>query len=398
MSFSLSAPAPPMPPAPRNRRGLLLLASAAFHVAILTPVLLNTVFVPRFTEDGEFEVWLEMEPRPQDRVRPRPEPREKPQTQAVKPSPEPVVSEAERAEAIEKAIEEVAQANPQASLEQLQSLAIQLVEQRAEISETLDNAPSPTVSDLNTNALPTVSTPITRPVIEAIDGPASASQLSPIGASAIPNVQAAQADAQGTEKDDDEEGSLDAPIPRRARMDEGTEAALAAAAAGGALDDAWTYRPDAGGGGAAGGQAASAGSGGGPNGHNTATRGRIYYGGSTTPIDCTQPQMLSDVQRLSCDSAEARRMRASAERGVRVQGTGNAARDGQLGAVGAARIQNYESLRSVHGGTGNPIRDTTGSGNNDVLDEMSGTNREVRKLQEQIGASNGPRPPTRGND
>ena len=380
---------------------MLLLASALVHIAVLVPVALNTVFIPSFQDDQDnFEVWIDMERdflRPvetPDRIKPKPEEQTQPDTppQVVPEQPKP---DPQR----ERLIEQITAANPDITVEQLQALLPQIVEQRPEVSEALDAPPGSAVSDLNTTALPSVVAPVTRPMIEAIDGPRANAPLAPLSSASLPSLNPAEQAGQTT---DAQVGAPDAPIPRRARIDDDAEAALAAAAQGGALDDAWTYRPEAGGSGATGGQAGGqrdpmAGQGGLAG--NTATRtGRIYYGQGTTPVDCTQPQMLSDIQRLSCDSAEARRIRSAMERGVRVQGSGDDARDGQLGAQGTQRMQDYDRRRLPMGVGVSQGSTQGGSGQGEILDEMSGTNREIRKLQEQIGASNGPRAPARGND
>ncbi|WP_292050478.1 MULTISPECIES: hypothetical protein [unclassified Brevundimonas] len=396
MSFSLSAPPPPISPSPRKQRAMLLMASAVAHIVVLVPIALNTVFIPSLDDDSSFEVWIDME-----RDRPRPE-RERllPQDRPIPPENtedtprEEPITEAER----ERLIEEIIAARPDVTVEQIEALLPQLAEQRPQEVERLDSAPTSSVADLNITALPNVSAPVTRPTIEAIDGPRANAAVAPLSSASLPSIQSADQAGQATE---DEAGSPDAPIPRRARIDEDALGALDAAARGGALDDAWTYRPEAGGGGQSGQTGGQTGgqidplSGRGGVSGNTATRtGRIYYGQGTTPIDCTQPQMLSDVERLSCDSAEQRRIRASMERGVRVQGTGNAARDANLGAVGAHRMEEYESRRRTNGGVGVSQGSMLGgSGQGEILDEMSGTNREIRKIQEQIGASNGPKPP-----
>lgn len=399
MSFSLSATPPPMPPSSRRQRGALLLASALIHVAVLVPVALNIVFLPTYNDvDHSFEVWIDME-----RDVPRPEPRTRPEERVLEQpvqEPELVPEELTVDPVREQIIEQIIAANPQITEQQLSAILPQIVEQRSQITESLDAAPGSQTSELNSSTLPGLAAPVTRPVIEAIDGPTANAQVAPLSSSSLPSLQTADREGQASSQSD--VGALDAPVPRRARIDDEAEAALAAAARGGALDDAWTYRPEAGGGAApaqGGGQTDPMSGQGGLAG-NTATRtGRIYYGQGTTPVDCTQPQMLSDVQRLSCDSAEARRIRQAIERGVRVGGSGNASRDAQLGSVGAARMENYESLRRpASGGTGNPILNTTGSGRGAELDALSGTNREIRKIQEQIGASNGPRPPPPDNE
>lgn len=399
MSFSLSAPPPPITPSPRRQRGALLVASALIHIAVLVPVALNTVFLPKFEDEDSFEVWIDM---PRDTPRPTPKPQERreqpPVVEETDVPLEPTPEETKVDPVREQLIEKIVAANPQITQEQLSAILPQIVEQKPQVSERLEMTQGAQVSDLNNSTLPGLAAPVTRPVIEAIDGPTANTQIAPLDSSALPSLQSAEREGQASQSD---MGSPDTPIPRRARIDDEAEAALAAAARGGALDDAWTYRPEAGGApGSQGGQRTDPMSGQGGLAGNTATQtGRIYYGQGATPVDCTQPQMLSDIQRLSCDSADQRRIRQAIERGVRVQGSGNGARDAQLGAVGAARMENYEALRRpASGGTGNPILDTTGSGRGAELDAMSGTDREVSKLQQQIGASNGPRPPPRGND
>ena len=398
MSFSLSAPPPPISPSPRKQRAMLLMASALAHIVVLVPIALNTVFIPTLDDDTSFEVWIDMErDRPQpERERPlTPERTIPPEITEDTPREEPM-PEAER----ERLIEEIIAARPDFTVEQIEALLPQLAEQRPQEVERLDSAPTTSVADLDITALPNVSAPITRPTIEAIDGPRANATLAPLSSASLPSIQSAD---QAGQTSADQLGSPDAPIPRRARIDEDALGALDAAARGGALDDAWTYRPEAGGGGQSGqtgGQTDPLSGRGGVSG-NTATRtGRIYYGQGTTPVDCTQPQMLSDVERLSCDSAEQRRIRASVERGVRVQGTGNNARDAYLGAVGAHRMEEHEARRRTNGGVGVSQGSMLGgSERGEILDDMSGTNREIRKLQEQIGASNGPKaPPPQPND
>ncbi|WP_297803635.1 hypothetical protein [uncultured Brevundimonas sp.] len=411
MSFSLSAPPPPITPSPRRQRGLLLAASAVVHILVLVPVALNTVFIPSFSEDDpSFEVLIDMtrdfvrpepkpKPQPVERVQDQAQSKERPQDR-----PKTVPQETPQDTPQERRIEQIEAAKPQQDLSRLDARLPELATPQAEQPrEALDadNRPA-AVNDLNTPALPTLTAPVTRPVIEAIDGPMASSQSIAPADARVPALQsAAQADRAG-ESGQADVGAPDTPVPRRARLDEDAEAALAAAARGGALDDAWTYRPEAGGaaggGGTAGAQAGASGRG--PDGNNTATStGRIYYGGRTTPVDCTQPQMLSDIQRLSCDSAEARRLRQSAESGIRVGGNGNAARDGQMSATGARRIQRYEELRRPLGGGVGVSQGSMqgGSGQGEILDDMSGTTNEIRKLQEQIGASNGPRAPARND-
>lgn len=404
MSFSLSAPPPPVAPSSRRQRAILLAASALVHLAVLLPVALNTVSLPRFEDNGSFEVWLDLQRDvvPVERTPPVVETKPLPTpTDQSEETPSEQVEEQER-EQQQQIIEQIIAATPQLTDTRLSATLPELVEQPPQPSEHLSTAPDSGVASLSNVDLPSLAPSISRPVIEAIDGPAAANaRVSPLAGSSLPNLQPAD---QAGSTSEASEGAPDAPIPRRARLDAEAEAALAAAARGGALDDAWTYRPEAGGGAGAAGDAAG-GLGDPMDGRqgldgNTATRtGRIYYGQGTTPVDCTQPQLLSDIQRLSCDSAEQRRIRQAIERGVRVQGTGDATRDGQLEALGARRMEDHEARRRVSGGVGVSQGSMMGgSGQGEILDEMSGTNRDIRKLQEQIGASNGPRAPSPDND
>ena len=406
MGYSLSATPRPIPSSRGRQRSALLLASVAFHAAILIPVALNTVFIPTFDEDNSFEVWLDMRPaelRPEPLTPPQPKTLEQPQERTEQPVQE-IAPETPTEPPLERPVEPPVEQrlNPlqQAQLERTERALPQVQQQRALDTQSMDDAAPGAISDLDTSALPNVTARITRPHIEAIDGPVSES-VSEIQNRSLPSVVAGQSNAvnqsnqnEAADQSRDRAGAPDAPIPRRARIDEEAEAALAAAAAGGALDDAWTYRPESGDA-SGGGVPAGGSSGAGGVAGNTATQtGRIYYG-RTTPLDCSQPQMLSDVQRLSCDSADARRIRESMERGRRVMGTGDAARDARNAAEGNQQLNDYERrrapLRSGVGVSQGSIQG--GSGQGEALDELSGTNREIRKLQDQIGASNGPRAP-----
>lgn len=407
MSFSLSAAPRPIPAT--RQRTLLLMASVALHAAVLIPIALNTVFIPSFEDESPFEVWLDMQPRPKPEPEPvREHPLEKPLPQVTERTPleavkEPeVIPEPEKVPERQRPVEERLQQQQQSTLTTPDRALPQIQQPKRLESQSLNTGSSDTTAPLDPMAIPDVSATLQRPHIEAIDGPASQNQsLSPTRS--LPSVTPKKDDSAGSEGQNqsaasntasDSIGANDTPIPRRARISDEDEAALAAAAAGGALDDAWTYRPEAGGAAPGGGASGGGASGGGVQGNTATSTGRIYYGGRTTPVDCTQPKMLSDVQRLSCDSAEQRRIRSAIERGVRVMGTGNDSRDGQLGAIGGQRIQQYEERRRpLAGGTGVPVLDTTGSGRGAELDALSGTDREVSKIQQQIGASNGPRAP-----
>ncbi|MEG2314127.1 hypothetical protein [Brevundimonas sp.] len=406
MGYSLSASPRPIPTSQGRQRTALLLASVALHAAILIPIALNTVFVPSFVDDNSFEVWLDMRP-PEPLVtpppRPKPVPRDRTEPQAdILPEPpleQPVERPVERP--IERLVEQIRNQAQQTPLERADRSLPQVQQQRPQDTQSMDDAAPGAISDLDTTALPNVTARITRPRIEAIDGPASQA-VNDLQNRSLPSVVEGQnreaeqvGQSQSADQSLDQAGALDAPIPRRARVDEETEAALAAAAAGGALDDAWTYRPEGGGAPPAGGGSPAGGSSGaGGVAGNTATQGRIYYGRST-PLDCTQPQMLSDIQRLSCDSADARRIRESIERGRRVMGTGNAERDARNSAKGSQQLYDYQRRRApLNSGVGVSNGSIQGgSGQGEALDELSGTNREIRKLQDQIGASNGPRAP-----
>jgi len=370
----------------------LLLASVALHAAILVPIALNTVFLPDINDDRDFEVWLDLRPD-----RPEPVPVEREPEEQVRDPRNPTADqpqdlpETPPVPPVDRVVEELQRINPDAPVQSLQQLAVELVEQRIqEVQDLQTPSLDRSVTDLNRNALPDVVAPVTRPTIEAIDGPSRPSEVTPLGRSNLPNVQTAP--SQSTDTTDASDSALDVPVPRRPRLDEEAERALAAAAASGILDGAWTVQPE--GGGQAAGQA-----GGGPDGNNTATRtGTIYFQG--TPVDCTRPNLLSDVQRLFCDSANERRLRESMERAGRIQGTGDAERDAQLGAQGGRRLYDYERRREpLRSGVGvNQGSRLGGSENGEILDEMSGTNREVQKLQDQMRASSAPRPPPREED
>ena len=387
MTYSLSGESRTIPAAPPRQRTALLLASVALHAAILIPIALNTVFLPEINDDRDFEIWLDLrpdspEPVPVERV-PEKQTRDTQTPTLQQPQDTP---EAPPVPPVDRVVEELQRLNPDTPVQSLQQLAIELVEQRIqEVQELQAPSPDRSVADLNRNALPNVVAPVTRPTIEAIDGPSRPSDITPLGRSDLPNVQTAPSQSTSTANPSD--SALDVPVPRRPRLDEEAERALAAAAASGALDGAWTVRPEDGG--QAGGQA-----GGGPDGNNTATRtGTLYFQG--TPVDCTRPSLLSDVQRLFCDSANERRLRESMDRVGRIQGTGDAERDAQLGAQGAQRLYDYERRREpLRSGVGvNQGSRLGGSENGEILDEMSGTNREIRKLQDQMRASSAPRPP-----
>ncbi len=392
MTYSLSGESRTIPAAPPRQRTALLLASVALHAAILVPIALNTVFLPDINDDRDFEVWLDLRPD-----RPEPVPVERTPEEQVRDPRNPTadqpqdVPETPPVPPVDRVVEELQRINPDAPVQSLQQLAVELVEQRIQEVQDL-HTPSldRSVTDLNRNALPDVVAPVTRPTIEAIDGPSRPSEVTPLGRSNLPNVQTAP--SQSTDTTDASDSALDVPVPRRPRLDEEAERALAAAAASGILDGAWTVQPE--GGGQAAGQA-----GGGPDGNNTATRtGTIYFQG--TPVDCTRPNLLSDVQRLFCDSANERRLRESMERAGRIQGTGDAERDAQLGAQGARRLYDHERRREpLRSGVGvSQGSRLGGSENGEILDEMSGTNREVQKLQDQMRASSAPRPPPREED
>lgn len=405
MGYSLSAIPRPIPSSQGRQRSALLLASVALHAAVLIPIALNTVFIPTFDDDNSFEVWLDMRP-PEPREMPLSPPRPTP-VDRTEPQPQDTLVEPPLEQPVEKPVERPVEQRldslRQTPLEHADRPLPQVQQQRPRDIQSMDEAVPGSVSDLDTMALPNVTAPrITRPHIEAIDGPVTSS-VSDIQNRNLPSIVAGQsqaADQAGQnpagEQSLDQAGAPDAPIPRRARLDEEAEAALAAAAAGGALDDVWTYRPEGGGNPPAGGAGSPAGGSSGAGGvaGNTATQGRIYYGRST-PLDCTQPQMLSDIQRLSCDSADARRIRESMERGRRVMGTGNAERDARNSAEGGQRLNDYERRRApLQSGVGVSNGSIQGgSGQGEALDELSGTNREIRKLQEQIEYSNGPRSP-----
>ncbi len=396
MTYSLSGESRAIPAAPPRQRTALLLASVALHAAILVPIALNTVFLPDINDDRDFEVWLDLRPD-----RPEPVPVERVPEKQVRDPRNPTadqpqdVPETPPVPSVERVVEELQRINPDAPVQSLQQLAVELVEQRIqEVQDLQTPSLDRSVTDLNRNALPDVVAPVTRPTIEAIDGPSRPSEVTPLGRSNLPNVQTAP--SQSTDTTDASDSALDVPVPRRPRLDEEAERALAAAAASGVLDGAWTVQPEGGGqaSGQAGGQA-----GGGPDGNNTATRtGTIYFQG--TPVDCTRPNLLSDVQRLFCDSANERRLRESMERAGRIQGTGDAERDAQLGAQGARRLYDYERRREpLRSGVGvSQGSRLGGSENGEILDEMSGTNREVQKLQDQMRASSAPRPPPREED
>lgn len=392
MTYSLSGESRTIPAAPPRQRTALLLASVALHAAILVPIALNTVFLPDINDDRDFEVWLDLRPD-----RPEPVPVERTPEEQVRDPRNPTadqpqdVPETPPVPPVDRVVEELQRINPDAPVQSLQQLAFELVEQRIQEVQDL-HTPSldRSVTDLNRNALPDVVAPVTRPTIEAIDGPSRPSEVTPLGRSNLPNVQTAP--SQSTDTTDASDSALDVPVPRRPRLDEEAERALAAAAASGILDGAWTVQPE--GGGQAAGQA-----GGGPDGNNTATRtGTIYFQG--TSVDCTRPNLLSDVQRLFCDSANERRLRESMERAGRIQGTGDAERDAQLGAQGARRLYDHERRREpLRSGVGvSQGSRLGGSENGEILDEMSGTNREVQKLQDQMRASSAPRPPPREED
>lgn len=256
MSFSLSAPPPPVAPSPRRQRAMLLAASALVHLAVLLPVALNTVFLPRFEDDGSFEVWLDLQRDavPVERTPPVVETKPLPTpTDQSEETPSEQVEEQER-EQQQQIIEQIIAATPQLTDTRLSAALPELVEQPPQPSEHLSTAPDSGVASLSNVDLPSLAPSISRPVIEAIDGPAAANaRVSPLAGSSLPNLQPAD---QAGSTSEASEAAPDAPIPRRARLDEEAEAALAAAARGGALDDAWTYRPEAGGGaGAAGGAA-----------------------------------------------------------------------------------------------------------------------------------------------
>lgn len=394
MTLSLSASPPLRSAAPARQRGALLLASVALHAAILIPVALNTVFLPQWEpNDRTFEVWIEMpiaEPV-RDRIIPRPQPVPDLQTQPVEePRLDPAQPEQLRPEPIPEPVQQPRPLEQQTltqqnrtQVENLNSQMPQLVPQPSPSEIFDETAPASPVSGLT--GLPAVT--ISRPHIEAIDGPSPARDVRPLaGSASVPDVSlpstTTDTSAAGSATD-----NLDAPIPRRARMTEEEEAALAAAAASGALDDAWVYRPAPGE--AAGGSPAAGGAAG-----NTASQsGNVVFRG--TPVDCTQPHMLSDLQRLSCDSAQQRRYQSSMERMGVISGTGNAERDARQQAQGDQRLNDYERRRQpLRSGVGvNQGSMLGGSERGEVLDEMSGTNREVQKLQDAMRRSNAPRPP-----
>lgn len=394
MTLSLSAPPPFRNAAPRRQRGALLLASVAIHAAVLIPIALNTVFLPQWEpNERTFELWIDMPiaepvreritPKPQTVPDQRPQPVENqalPEETKAAPVPEtvpqPVLAE-----------QQTLTTQKSAQLDSLERQLPQLSQQPAP-SETLDN-PSPASPVTGLSGLPTVA--LTRPHIEAIDGPSPARDVRPLaGAASLPDVSmpstTPDTSAQGNTTSDD----LDAPVPRRARMTKEEEAALAAAAASGALDDAWVYRPSPGE--TAAGTPPSGGTSGAAGG-STAGSGTVTFRG--TPVDCTQPQMLSDIQRLGCDSAEQRRIQSAIDRGVRVMGTGDARRDSRQSAQGDQRLNDYDRRRQpLRSGVGVSQGSMLGgSERGDVLDEMSGTNREVEKLQDSMRRSSPPRPP-----
>lgn len=407
MSLSLPAPPPFRNAAPARQSGALLLASVALHAAILIPVALNTVFLPQWEpNDRTFEVWIEMpiaEPV-RERLIPQPQPvSEQTAPQATDPLQETVV-EQERPLPVAEPVRPEQQVEQQVLQTQNRTQLQSLDRQMPQLAPLPEAVPSP--SELLNNS--TVASPVSpltdmptinmsRPHIEAIDGPAPARDMRPLsGATSLPEVnqpQAQSSDANSRSGSD----VLDAPVPRRARMTDEEEAALAAAAASGALDDAWVYRPQQGeqGGGwpPAGGGASTGGS---PS--SGISAGTATFRG--TPVDCTQPQLLSDIQKLSCDNAEARRIRSAVERGVRVMGTGDAERDGRNASEGNQRLYDFERRRQpLRAGVGVSQGSMLGgSDRGEVLDEMSGTNREVEKLQDAMRRSNASRPPEPTND
>lgn len=359
MSLSLSAPPPPLRSAgPARQRGALLLASVALHAAVLIPVALNIVAPTRWEATNRtFEVWIDMpvperlKPKPRELPRPITPPQAQPDIippeqmrEDVMPEPRPLpVPEPVRPQ--QQTLSSQQQARLDAINQQMPQLAPQ-PEPQAAPSESFDNqAPATPVTGLT--ALPNVN--VYRPHIEAIEGPSPARDIKPLaGSASMPSVQNQSATAAS-----DQTGPTDIPndmpIPRRARMTAEEEAALAAAAASGALDDAWVYQPrpgeQAGGWGSppAGTSAGGAGAPAVPSAGAGLSAGTAVFRG--TPVDCTQPQMLSDIQRLSCDSAESRRIRSAIERGVQVMGTGDADRDARNTRDGQQRISDHEQRR-----------------------------------------------------
>lgn len=408
MSLILSTPPPFGSAASRRQRWTLLMASAAIHVALLVPVALNQVTMPEWVpSERTFEVWLEMarpEPPPRivrDPVRPVQDQRTPPTPPIIQarqrmeqtpvepvrpvdtpPLPQPVPP-AQRAQPEEQ----VTSVQLQSPLTPLQGTVPSPVPQPAMPSEALSGigAPSP-VAELS--PVPALSV-VPRPHIEAVDGPARDAPVRPLDSSnRMPSVADTPAGDTASTRDDP-----DAPVPRRARMTAEEEAALAAAAASGALDDAWVYRPTPGE--QAGGWPPAAG---GTGTGSSASAGTATFRG--TPVDCTQPQMLSDIQRLSCDSAEARRIRSAIERGVQVMGTGDAEGDARNASEGQQRLNDFERRRQpLRAGVGISQGSMLGgSERGEVLDEMSGTNREVQKLQDAMRRSNAQRPPANPDD
>lgn len=358
MTLVLSAPPPFRKPDPRRQRVLLLLGSVAIHAAVLIPIALHTVVVPAFLDNNRtFEVWIDMarpEPRPQERPQPdiRPELRPVPDSrieqvqEQPRPVDPPVIEERPQPERQQATVMQ------QQQLQELSAQTPQLAPQalpRPLYAESLD-APNP-LSPVDALGPVPVVTIAPRPHIEAIDGPVGDS-VRPLDANnAINNVQTEIARMANTEV---VSAAPDVPMPRRARMTEEELAALAAAAASGALDDAWIYVPEGGAAGQAGQDGSAGGAGAGAAGGAAAAAsgsGDIYFRG--TPVDCTQPHMLSDIQKLSCDSAEARRIQSAIDRGVRVMGTGDAARDTRMSEDAAARARAYEARRApARGGVG----------------------------------------------
>ena len=376
------------------------MTSVVFHAAVLIPIALNTVFLPQWEpNERTFEMWLEMpiaEPV-RDRMMPRPQPvPEQPQKEIEQTPVEQVVPQQVRPEPQPEQVQQTVRpeqqvlSNPNRSdLDSLNRQMPQLAPQPTPSERFDDQSPSTPVSGLS--GMPAVT--LSRPHIEAIDGPSPARDVRPLsGSASIPDVAAPSTTVDTSAASTSASDNMDAPIPRRARMTKEEEAALAAAAASGALDDAWVYRPSPG---EAGGSNPPAG---GVAGSTVGQSGTVVFRG--TPVDCTQPQMLSDIQRLSCDGANERRIRSSMERMGSIVGTGDAERDARNQSQGDQRLYDYERRRQpLRAGVGVSQGSMLGgSERGEILDEMSGTNREVKKLQDAMRRSNAPRPPAPSSD
>lgn len=325
-------------PRPGLRRGLMMGASLAMHVAVLGAMILLAADEDRPAPQPPLPpiIQLEIEPPPlppQWRLRPqlpeplRPvepvplpqtEPLVRPEPEAQRPLPLPVPAPAPIA--TPKPLPTLAPPAPLPSIQAPSVLAPTPAPKPVQApAQTLSPAP---ISRPAPIAAPAIA-PVVAPPAPAVAAPTPAPAPT---AAAAPSIPAPALPARRPAKDKDEDeaasGPPAPPIPRMAMPAPG--GAPAPAASG--VTDAWRFNPE--------GQA-----------------GRNARALRTSPAGCPSTGMLTPSERAICDERFNARAAEGAQRPI--TGTGNAERDARFAREGAREIQRYEQQRRpLSGGVG----------------------------------------------